>query len=256
MAENLEGQGHGYRIDGSHDQNCTTLIFVNDVLTDYCIWDPLIEELSNRLESSSGLTFLRADLLKWNAYASSNGSSEIKPSLSDLSHGLDSLLSSIQAAKGRAHIIGLAFGASVALDLLSREPEVAASFTGISLSIPNSQSAINALVQQWMDRVALARKWGMQVTADKAVSRWLLPDQRGSKEWRRVREIVVNTTVQEMTSLTPAIIESFGSHMDNDGSVRFPLDSLGSLKKLSVRSLFLAAVVMASCQRRWQSIRS
>lgn len=78
----------------------------------------------------------------------------------------------------------------------------------------------------------------MRITSDKAVSRWLPADQRGSKMWMAVKDIVETGTVEEMQRLTPAMLESFGQEQSIGKDERF--DPHDALKILKVRSVFLA----------------
>lgn len=93
-----------------------------------------------------------------------------------------------------------------------------------------------AIVAQWKERVTLAEKWGMRITSDKAVSRWLPADERGSKLWVTVKEIVESGTVEQR--LTPAVLESFG--LKQNVFTNEPFDPEKALTNLQVRSLFLA----------------
>lgn len=48
MAKNMGSESRSYFVDGNRDYTATTLVFVNDALTDFRIWDPLVQELHDR----------------------------------------------------------------------------------------------------------------------------------------------------------------------------------------------------------------
>lgn len=48
MRETRGSEGGCCYVDGNRDYTATTLIFVNDALTDYRIWKPLVQELGDR----------------------------------------------------------------------------------------------------------------------------------------------------------------------------------------------------------------
>jgi pimeloyl-ACP methyl ester carboxylesterase len=86
-----------------------------------------------------------------------------------------------------------------------------------------------ALANEWTERAALARRWGIRITADKAVARWMgAGEQRGSEGWRAVKGVVQSGGVDEFCGLVDVVVECLEG------------DVVGELERLEVRALILA----------------
>lgn len=133
-------------------------------------------------------------------------------------------------------IIGFGFGANIALTYLglpdTEKSAHVGSFVGISFPLPGSPTQTEKWIKEkWDARIALATRWQMGITADKAVYRWLSVDARGNANWVRVRDMIAAGSIEGMGKVSNAIVESVTSDKASNGKK--------ILKDLMVPSLFV-----------------
>jgi pimeloyl-ACP methyl ester carboxylesterase len=148
------------------------------------------------------------------------------------------VLNSLSIDPQHTHTVALGVGAMIAIHLLASHPTLVATFTGISFSVPNTQNEGNVMICEWVDRVELAQRWGMRITADKAVARWMDPSLRATMEWENIRDMVRGTSAEAMEALTPTIKQWAGSNSKDRKS--FMSSGYLLLQSLNVASLFIA----------------
>jgi len=217
-----------YRLEGNPSPTSPILVFINDILVNLHIWDPAVKLLKERYSEHR---FLRYDIREY----TSESLSDHKITLSTLAIDLSALFSHLQISIVHC-LIGLGLGANIALAYLG-QPEKekyakVSSFVGISFPLSGSPFLTEtAIREKWDARITLANKWGMGITADKAVVRWFSVDARGTPDWVNVREMVAARGIEGMAKVSDAIVESVSSGRGFDGR--------GVLGGLSIPSLFL-----------------
>jgi pimeloyl-ACP methyl ester carboxylesterase len=131
-------------------------------------------------------------------------------------------------------IIGLGFGGWLAIQLLLAHSKemIASRLIIISFVLPSSSTSMESLKREWIERTALAQKWGMEIIADKAVVRRMSPDDRNSQAWKDVKQIVMYTTVEDLEALSSCLIQSLQEYLD-------ALKEIPSVTKLSNCKVYL-----------------
>jgi pimeloyl-ACP methyl ester carboxylesterase len=131
-------------------------------------------------------------------------------------------------------IVGLGFGTWIAVQLLNKH-KLASNLVVISFVLPTSNSILESLRKDLSDRVTLAQKWGMQVIADKAAVTWMSQDDRNSEKWNRMKGIILETSVEELRSLSSCYILSLDSYWADANVSEHPF------QLTDVRVLFVTA---------------
>ncbi|KUJ13814.1 alpha/beta-hydrolase [Mollisia scopiformis] len=214
-----------YSLEGNLAPDSPVLLFVNDIYVNLQVWDPAIALLK---ESCPQYRFLRYDLRGYSV--ESIGDSEAI-TMSLLVSDLEYLFNRLSIAHIHS-IVGLGFGANIALELLAKRRPIASTFVGIGFAISDSAlTRRQQVVDDWPLRSSLARRFGMGILADKAVARWFTPDARRSAQWIRVREMIAAGSTEGMEKLSNAVIECAGHGTEQRGQ--------RTLENLEVPALFL-----------------
>lgn len=112
------------------------------------------------------------------------------------------------------------------LALLKSQPSISSSFIGIGFAIPDSPVMLRQrAIDEWALRSSLARRVGMGILADKAISNWFTVDARGSSEWTRVRNMIAAGSIEGMEKLSNAVLECVG-HNDTEQTGKHMLEDL------------------------------
>ncbi|MCJ1245878.1 hypothetical protein MMC30_003082 [Trapelia coarctata] len=182
-----------YRLEWSSDPTGPVIVFVNALLTNIHIWDPVISLLK---EIYPRYRFLRSELRPHNKDSAGNSR---KLSLEILSTDLADLLEDLEIPKVHA-VIGVGLGGAIALAFASRYPDHLNRLIGCNFDIAATEEPEPTWESpNWYSRIESARKYGMHgVQADKTVANWLPGDQRGSPLWRQVREMVASAPLESL----------------------------------------------------------
>jgi pimeloyl-ACP methyl ester carboxylesterase len=151
---------------------------------------------------------------------SNSSSNDDRIPVEELTQQLHDLVTELSPDVLKTTIVGLGFGAWIAIQLLTKN-KITSNLVVISFAIPTTFSVIETLRRELAERAALAQKWGMQVIADKAVVHWMSQDDRNSETWNQVKEIILETTVAELNSLSKCYIQSIDCYWKDskDGSI-------------------------------------
>ena len=157
----MQAQANGITINYTVDGDAGDwLIFSNSLATDLAMWDAQAREFSRAFR------VLRYDQRGHGKTEATAGRYTFDLLIADVLALMDAL------AIQRANFCGLSMGGATALGLAQRHPDrVAGAIVCDSGCASTPQSA-----QQWEERIAVARKGGMEPLVEPTVTRWFPPD--------------------------------------------------------------------------------
>jgi len=179
-----------YRLEWSSDPTGPVIVFVNALLTNTHIWDPVILLLKKLFPSAR---FLRYELRSQNKDSAGNSR---KLNLDILCDDLADLLEDLEIPKVHA-VIGVDLGSAIALAFASRYPDLLDRLIACNFHIVATEEPEYS--PNRYSRIESASKYGMNgIQADKVVTNWLPGDHRGSPLRRQVREMVASAPLESL----------------------------------------------------------
>lgn len=206
-----------YRLEWSSDPIGPVIVFVNPLLTNIHLWDPVVLPLKKAFPNSR---FLRCELPRQNNDSAGDGR---KLNLDVLCEDIADLLEDLEIPKVHA-VIGVGLGGTIALAFASRYPNLLDCFVACNFHVAVTEKA----EPTWdsanrYSQIEPGKKHGMNgIEADKIVASWLPAHHRGSPLWQQVREMVASAPLESL--------EAGG----------FLYDESDSLRNIGVPALFIS----------------
>jgi 3-oxoadipate enol-lactonase len=168
-----------YEIDGP--EGAPWLAFSNSLATNLAMWDPQVADLKGSYR------LLRYDQRGHGGTDAPAGRYTYATLLADALALLDAL------AIARPHFCGLSMGGATALGLAELHPH------RVDRVVVCDSPAMStpASAQQWEERIAIARKGGMEALVDSTTARWFPPETHAAKPAHldKVRAMIRTTPV-------------------------------------------------------------
>ncbi len=202
---NINGVTLHYRVQGPQDG--PPLVFANSLGTDYRLWDQILPLLPD------GLRVIRYDKRGHGLSSGPNAPYFMGDLVADLAGLLDAL-----AVTG-AVLVGLSIGGMIAQGLAAERPDL---LKAMILSNTGAKIGTGAI---WADRIAAARKGGIDALAEAQLGRWFSDEFRDNRpeEFAAWSAMLRRTWIEGFIGCSAAIAETDLY----DSTARLTLPTLG-----------------------------
>jgi len=192
-----------YRLEWPSDPIGPVIVFINALLTNIHIWDPVVSLLKKTFPNSR---FLRYELQRHKKDSASNSR---KLNLDILCDDLADLLDDLEIPQVHA-VIGVDLGGAITLAFASRYPDLLDRFVACNFHVAVTEKAEPTRDSaNRHSQIEPGKNHGMDgIHTDKTVASWLPAHHRGSPLWQQVREMVTSAPLKSLEADVFAYDES------------------------------------------------